>query len=58
MPMQSQAAVDLGLGGLGDDLARQLRLQEEERKKKLLKGVASTNSPFGMASMQLLSLGQ
>jgi hypothetical protein len=57
MAMQSQAAVDLGLGGLGDDLARQLREQEEQRKKKLMNGVASTNS-YGMASMQLLGSGQ
>jgi hypothetical protein len=44
----SLANIDLGLGGLGDSLSKQVADDEEERKKKLLQ--AGNNQKPGMAN--------
>jgi hypothetical protein len=49
----SLANIDLGLGGLGDALTRQMNDAEEERKKKLLQSA----NPQGKAGTATLGLG-
>ncbi len=59
MPSPSSLAnIDLGLGGLGDALNRQVQDDEEERKKKLLRAGAAQNSgvanALGLGSINIL----
>jgi hypothetical protein len=46
----SLANIDLGLGGLGDALKRQVADDEEERKKKLLQAGNQSQARSGTAN--------
>ena len=52
------SAIDLGLGGLGDSLSKQVQDDEEERKKKLLMaGSAQQNktaNAMGLGAINIL----
>jgi hypothetical protein len=51
------SAIDLGLGGLGDSLSKQVQDDEEERKKKLLMAGQQQNktaNAMGLGAINIL----